>query len=45
MDRVLAAEAAILLEFQLVRSVLLVLRRCVIALLTLGAGKGHYVAH
>jgi hypothetical protein len=45
MDRVLAAEAAILLELQLVRSILLVLGRSVVALLALGAGKSHYVAH
>ena len=45
MDRVLAAEAAILLELQLVRSIPLVLGRSVVALLALGAGKSHYVAH
>jgi hypothetical protein len=44
-DRVLAAETAILLELQLVGSILLVLGRRVVALLALGAGKSHYVAH
>ena len=39
------AEAAVLLEFQLVRCVLLVLRRCVIALLALGASESHNVPH
>ena len=45
MDRVLAAETTIFLELQLVRSIPLVLGRRVVALLALGAGKSHYVAH
>ena len=45
MDRVLPAETAVLPELQLVRSVLLVLGCRVVALLALGAGKSHYVAH
>ena len=45
MDRMLAAETAILFELQLVRSILFVLGRRVVALLALGAGKSHYVAH
>ena len=45
MDRVLTAETAVLLELQLVRSILFVLGRRVVALLAFGASKGHYIAH
>ena len=45
MDRVLAAETAILLKLQLVRSILLVLGRRVVALLTLCTTKGHNITH
>ena len=43
--RVLLAEAAVLAEVQLVRRILLVLGRRVVALLALGAGEGHDIAH
>jgi hypothetical protein len=39
------AEAAVLLELQLLRRVLLVLGGGIVALLTLGAGKGDDVSH
>jgi hypothetical protein len=45
MDRVLPTEAAILLELKLVRSILLVLGRRVVALLTFGAAKSHDITH
>ena len=45
MDRVLPAETAVLFKLQLVRSVLLVLGRCVVALLALGTSKSHDIAH
>ena len=45
MQSVLAAETAILFKLQLVRSILLVLCCRVVALLALGAGKSHDIAH
>jgi hypothetical protein len=45
MDRVLPTETAILLELQFVWCVSFVLGRGVIALLALGAAKGHDIAH
>ena len=45
MGSVLAAEAAILVEFDTIRSVLLVLHRVVVALLAFGAGKRDLDSH
>ena len=45
MDRVLTAETAILLELQLVRSILFVFSRRVVALLTLSTTKSHDITH
>ena len=45
MRRVLLAEPAILAEFELFRRGLLVLGRCVIALLALGAGQRDDISH
>ena len=45
MDRVLPAETAVLLELQLVGSILLVLGRRVVALLTVSTTKGHDITH
>jgi len=39
------AEAAVLLELQLLRGSLLVFRSSVVSLLTLGAGEGNNVSH
>ena len=45
MGSVLAAEAAILVELDTIRSVLLVLHRVVVALLAFGAGKRDLDSH
>ena len=45
MERVLLAEGAVLVEFQLVRSVLLVLHRIVVSLLALIASQSDFYAH
>ena len=45
MERVLFAEAAILVQFKLVRGILLVLHRIVVSLLALVASQGHFHAH
>lgn len=42
---VLAAETAILIKLQLVRSILLVLGRCIVSLLALGASESDDVTH
>lgn len=44
-ERVLSAEGAILIEFQLIRSVLLVLHRIVVSLLALVASQSDFNAH
>jgi hypothetical protein len=44
-ERVLAAEGAILVQFKLVRGVLLVLHRIVVSLLALVASQGDFNAH
>jgi hypothetical protein len=45
MRRVLFAEAAVLRHFQTIRTVLLVLRGVVVALLALGAGESDFHGH
>jgi hypothetical protein len=40
-----AAKAAKFLELQLLRRILFVLRRSIVSLLALGAGKGNDVSH
>mgnify|MGYP003485232624 CR=1 FL=1 len=45
MERVLLAEAAILVKLKLVRGILLVLHRIVVSLLALVASQGNFYAH
>jgi hypothetical protein len=45
MERVLLAEGAILVQFNLVRGILLVLHGIVVSLLALVASQGHFYAH